>query len=485
MNLSKVYFNSWVQPGQLPINLEKKVSRYEIGARVVQSAAYAAVVYSCSKVMASALLTNLSSNTRILTLGFCRILLLSPYIHYYGRKFFRGVEEGPQTHKIAFQAMVVQSLFLAFLAKPLYALGSLSLFLTVPYALSRMLPKEGPKVDEEVLRKLISKGDLEGTKSFIKNIDIKNFRFVDLKTCLHEAVYSNHESLVELFLIPELINVEDYMGSTPLRLAWNLGYYSLIAKLLENGANPNHISAKKYPSHLSRAILLDELSMAKLFLKHGADPFLSISPHNSAFVNAFKLLKTEQLKEFLNSVDLKKTNAKGQTALYIAVEEDNKDAMTELLYYSSISLDHTDDMGNTIVHHAVKHGAINCLKLYLIKRNKYSKSFDFRNKNWETPLHLAFKREKDEKFDLEKITNIVKILLEDKASFPDVFNNNLDTIVHFAVKSGNLALVKLALDTSSLISTSNRNSLTPLGLAQKLGYEEIAVELVKRGAVTY
>jgi len=169
------------------------------------------------------------------------------------------------------------------------------------------------------------------------------------------------------------------------------------------------------------------------------------------------------------------TNDNGETALHVAIAEQNTDAVAELLKYP-VSTEARDSESMTPLHVActifstclediagTTHDDYEIVKLLL---DSGASVFAV---NWEeqTPLHLACK---SLNFQIESSYDILKLLLKSGASVSAV-DSELRTPFHLACESldfkheGNSRALKLLLESGASISAADSKQQTPLHIA--------------------
>ena len=99
---------------------------------------------------------------------------------------------------------------------------------------------------------------------------------------------------------------------------------------------------------------------------------------------------------------------------------------------------------------------------------------NIRNVDKETPLHTACK----EGFD-EIVQEILQWKTDEAEALLEAYDNEINTPMHLAVKSGDLKTVKVLLDLKAHPSKPDHDKVVPMHTAAAQGYVEIAKELLR------
>ena len=108
-------------------------------------------------------------------------------------------------------------------------------------------------------------------------------------------------------------------------------------------------------------VLMIEIFASKVVVFHDETTLL---------IDAARVGRSELIASILDSsgIDVNAKNFKGESALLAAAKSPNNDALKTLLKHGKgIDFSVIDDKGNTVLHHAVKHGTIETLDILAAK----------------------------------------------------------------------------------------------------------------------
>ncbi|XP_047128763.1 transient receptor potential cation channel subfamily A member 1 homolog isoform X1 [Hydra vulgaris] len=334
-------------------------------------------------------------------------------------------------------------------------------------------------------------------------------------TPLHNAcTQGNIELLSYLFevmenldksLLPTLISRQNKEGQSFIHLAV-LGSYSAIVKLLlEKGCDVNQcMDGEETPLHI--ATVIGNIEIVEFLLLHGADvekrnSIGRTALHKAADFGKYEILellisKNADIDRFDNSyltplllassrpgnqktiqtllkcgaqVDL--TNTEEQTALHIAVINNNVDGVELLLSFLEAKkiIDMSDKDNNTCLHIACKSG-FEKIAIMLMDANANVRS---RNNFEQTPLHLAaFFGQED----------VVDNILEINPSVINDLDREGNSPLHLAAMNGHVNVISFLLKSGASINDKNTKGFTPLVCAVKKGQTEAVKKLILEGA---
>jgi len=203
---------------------------------------------------------------------------------------------------------------------------------------------------------------------------------------IHQAAGKGDLVKVKEFLEknPELLNVKDVQGSTPLLVAAYNGQKDVVDFLIEKGADLNSLNNYKYtPFHYS--ILRRHIEVAEMIIKAGADP-------NIANVWGYTPLHTCAGRNFIkeaeflikNKAVVNTKNEIGETPLFSAVKSKQRD-MIFLLIKNGADVNARDNIGRTPVFATADQNSSGILELLIDQGAKV----DVVDKFGKTPLHRA------------------------------------------------------------------------------------------------
>ncbi|CAF3316721.1 unnamed protein product [Rotaria socialis] len=256
-----------------------------------------------------------------------------------------------------------------------------------------------------------------------------------------------------------------------------------------NSASPSSINTPEANYNYNEQ-LLNKISDAtqSLFINNDfksilriCRPFIQKRPellHNSISNNHSDLL-TKFIP--IASIDLlKKTNEFGETVLLHAIRLNRITTVKDILKRenSDVLFDDTNDRDQNIFHIlAISTNSQELLDViidYLMKKSvNISVKFDHIDKDNHTPLQLVI---------LNKNISITSCFLKYfNKTLCKINDNNGDNLIHFAVRYGDLTMIKLLLDDKELIEQGNQSNLTmtPLELARSLKHNDL-VEYINK-----
>ena len=182
-----------------------------------------------------------------------------------------------------------------------------------------------------------------------------------------------------------------------------------------------------------------------------------------------------KLNELKRRIDLAQINHKyqcGFTLLHYATKE-NRVEVIEYLVSSGCDINAADDDKQTPLHKSVMFGHTESVKLLIDKGANVNKV----DNNGNTPLHVAIINGGD--------FCTVKALIE-KANLA-IQNNDDQHVLHVAVRHHKVDSINLILNhkqAPALITTTDKDGLTPIHLAVSLGYFDTTEKLLKRPQMT-
>ncbi|VDI07446.1 Hypothetical predicted protein [Mytilus galloprovincialis] len=238
------------------------------------------------------------------------------------------------------------------------------------------------------------------------------------QTCLSVASYHAYASIVA-FLVENgaNVNTKSYIGNTPLMLAAAKGHLDIVHYLIEHKAGVN-IQNNKGSTSLSLASSKGFCEIATYLIKHGA----SVNTQNNI----------------------------GNTPLILAALKYHLNIIM-ILIENKADLNIRNDKGSACLSVASGKG-LDKIVTYLINQRA---SIDTANNNGDSPLMLASRNGH---------VSTVKILLQNGAK-DDVSNNTGDTPLIMAAMNNDTAIVQLLIASEAKTFASNKNSESSLILA--------------------
>lgn len=263
-----------------------------------------------------------------------------------------------------------------------------------------------------ILHRLVTEGQTAELRKWLKRplLDV-NSQDNNGQTATHIAARVESllsDTLLEiLFSIPEVdVNVQDYLGRTPLTLAIHWG---------------KDLSTKKLLSHPRIDITSSRI--------RGESPLINAAIQGWTEIVLSLLQNIPNVDRFFDST--------GRTILHWTIMMGMMEAFKICLSKQRTIIDWADNRGMTALHYAAQDGAFEAVNLLLERMCTISKT-----KFGETPLHLAASRGHHRILEL-LLTNFPRTVLNEK-------DNMGWTITHRAVTSGNDNLIKFLLDQEDL-----------------------------------
>jgi ankyrin repeat protein len=198
-------------------------------------------------------------------------------------------------------------------------------------------------------------------------------------------------------------------------------------------------------------------------------------------------------------------NEASQTGLMISCAHNSVETVKEILVkYQELdnhTIDGTDTIGWTALHHVAKRGSLECAKLLIEHKAEIDATTD---KN-ETPLHIAaqnscyeivqllieYKADINAKTDRKETAlhiasknnfcKIFQILIENKANIDATTDKN-ETPLHFAAQNSCYEIVQLLIDYKADINAKTNRKETALHKASKNNFFKIVQILIENKA---
>jgi ankyrin repeat protein/uncharacterized caspase-like protein len=344
------------------------------------------------------------------------------------------------------------------------------------------------------------------------------------KPLLHKAIENDDFQMAKLFLINGAnVNSKDGNGQTPLHYAVKMGKTNLIDLLIKEGANVNSTDKNKQ-TPLHYAAKQNNTTIADILIKHNADINAQDVNGNSPLMTRIKEsdIMFGQSRSSINvafanllilkGANLNLTNNKGNTALHLALNIEEKDFNPLYTFPQNIShsiflikngskLNIRNNKGRTALFLALYSGKRELLNLLISEGAKVNMS----DKKGQTPLHYALKSKsykmttlllerdadinesgKQKKTPLHYTVESENIkltqLLINKGADLNVKDAKNKTPLHYAVEKENKKLIQLLINNECNIDEKDRLNKTPLHYACEKNNITIAKQLIKKGA---
>jgi receptor-interacting serine/threonine-protein kinase 4 len=156
----------------------------------------------------------------------------------------------------------------------------------------------------------------------------------------------------------------------------------------------------------------------------------------------------------------------------MACSRGNLAALEALIEAPDIQLNISDNNQDTPLHEACLAGHPDVIETLLKKMNEKHIPLSLENDEKQTPLHFACK---------EGLDVVVKLILQygdDRLVHTE--DNEHNSPLHLACESGNEAVVDTLLQNGANVMAVKENEITPLHIAARLGFVEIAKMLVAK-----
>jgi len=226
-----------------------------------------------------------------------------------------------------------------------------------------------------------------------------------------------------------------------------------VIELLEKGANIN-FQERKGDTALHHSIINDDIQMAQLLLDNGADPNITGSLDETAYMRILRFDNTDKkMREFLekNSEKYKIQVMDIEPSVFFkAVEEGNVPEVKKLLEKHKVILDIRRKNFDTALYIAAQKHNKEMVKLLV----EYGSLVNIKDFNGNIPL------------DVTNDPDIIKFLIEHGSKLTN-------DIAHKAASSGNTELMKYLIEIKAPLDGRNEYNNTPLDLARIKGHTDI------------
>ena len=369
------------------------------------------------------------------------------------------------------------------------------------------------------------KAQAESIKILLEKGADPNISNADDHTCLHAAVHGccTNETLQEIITHHAHLDAQDTDGATALFLACGYRQHGTIKILLEAGCNPNSAANKgitclmaavfagcskniirsiishganvnattiSNESALSVACKMKYMDIIRVLLHSGANPNIAVNHGDTCLQRAICAGCTKEVIQAIidHSADVNATNKKNVTALMLACEIGNKDAINVLLNaganpdiaaaydydddYEEFNDDEDDDGGgDTCLHYAVKY---DCCTEVLQAIISHGGDVNATNKRNVTPLMRAC--EKGNK-------DTINVLLNAGAD-PNITHADGETCLHDSARNASCSkeVLQAIISHGADVNATDKNGRTALSCASGRGNADAIDVLLKAGA---
>lgn len=300
------------------------------------------------------------------------------------------------------------------------------------------------------------------------------------------------------------VNYSNNSGETALSIAITNDNTTIAQMLIDEGASLEPSAFSKKP--LVIAVKKNKADCAQLLIKNGADTKV-VDVDNNGLLHLVASVKkgVETAKVLLNNnVSLSTKNVNGETPLFIAFKNDNKNTAQEFLSRGASVLA-TDSSGNSLYHIIVQNNAIDLFDLV----SNSTLSVDNRNNEGSSPIEIAIQADSYEMVTklisvgakinqlnsygyypvqyavINEKTNALRALLENGADL-NVKDSSGLTLLHKATEKESTEMMQLLLDTKKInINAKSKSGLTPVAYAFVNSYEQSGEYLISHGADLY
>lgn len=230
------------------------------------------------------------------------------------------------------------------------------------------------------------RGELDSVRALLES-DPQLLNVIDQGgyTPLHKAAYNGHVEIVEYLISKGAdLNALSNSGSTPLHGAAFHGHPDAVRALIEKGAEIDIKNNGGYTPFLG-ACAGGRFDAASLLIEHGADINALTADSNSALQNALWNNNQDLVKILVEKgADVDRLNQQGVSPLYFAVAYRDEE-ISDLLLDMGSRFDITNGYNMTMLHYAAALGRLNQVKILIDK----GIDIDARCINGKTVLYYA------------------------------------------------------------------------------------------------
>ncbi|XP_072393584.1 uncharacterized protein [Diabrotica undecimpunctata] len=338
----------------------------------------------------------------------------------------------------------------------------------------------------------------------VKNDVIRIKDFYTEMSLLHLAIkYGQTECVRELISVhPAHMFGEDKDNNTTLHLAGEQADTTILQQVLESSPHIINNKNKNGQTALYCAVQAQNIAAVEILTKlenieiDCADNENGNSPFSISVLNRCEKVMTIL---YQHGANINHTNKKGITPLHLAVREKNQRfvnllinwnaevnttreynisplmdaakrqlALVKILIKNDANIQHVDQNGWTVLHHAVKFN--NKPIVTFLLKNKVE--IDTTNNEGDTPLMIACR---------SNLTSMFEHLVTNKADIHKI-NKKKMSVLHHAVKGNSIEIVAYLLEKKVDVNAKDANDRTALMLAYNNNFIDIVRLLVKNNA---
>ncbi|KAK7074366.1 hypothetical protein SK128_009451 [Halocaridina rubra] len=316
-------------------------------------------------------------------------------------------------------------------------------------------------------------------------------------TPLHVAVANGNEDIVKELIkfmksrnrnTRDVFNVKNNMRKTPLHFAARTGNLDILKVLLDAGVDVIAKDKDGYTAlHVAIAsekdkVIQELLNFEKIKQDYIADLLVAKNNIGKTVLHfACHVGHLEVLKVLLGSgADILAKDKDGYTPLHVAIAAGKEDIVYELIQFGKAtkrntadSINASNNMRKTPLHFAAHTGHLRISEMLL----DAGAVITAKDKDGYTPLHVAIAAEKED--IVRKLMQFIKNRKENLHSLLNARNKIQKTPLHFAVHTGNMAILKLLLDAGANIFAKDADGFTPLHVAIAVEKDAVVQELLE------
>ena len=263
-------------------------------------------------------------------------------------------------------------------------------------------------------------------------------------------------------------NSADVYGRTWIHHAISANSKELLEAVIDNGADVNATN-KKNETALMMACEKGNADAINVLLAARSDPNIAHDGFSCLHTAVYRDCSKVVLQALIgHGVDVNATDKNNVTALMVACERGNIDAVSELMYAGA---DPTikDGLGATWIHHAVGEG---CSKKFLQAIIDHGADVNATNKKNVTALMTAC-----------RVGNTCAVnILRNAGADPNSADVYGRTWIHHAILANSKEMLQAVIDKGADLNATNKKNVTALMIACQRGNIDAVSELMNAGA---